>query len=371
MGKKVPIAGTDISSEKTQNLKGIALLLLMWHHLFGVEYLEGWSVIIPGTEGASYVIGASGKICLAMFLFCSGYGLFKSYISKGSTGKTYILKRLAKTLIPYWIVMIIAICYLIYAGKFEAKYIFVNLFALIHSSEILYVTFSWFIKLYVLLLLVLPLIKLIERKWKKNALIDILIYVVLPFALALIFQRFLHEEYYESIPSFLASTVVFLLAWFPLFAIGILFAKYNTYKKVREFADKFPSYIVIILTLLIIGNMFYLRFIVNTFFGDSILYHCCMADVFFGPVFVCAFLLLMDNMRYKSRYVLPFIGKNSVFYWLLSGMFFKNTIELSFLITWPKITILIFIWTIVLLTPFVFACSWISGKLIKLIRCDR
>ena len=340
MGKKVPIASTDITSEKTQHLKGIALLLLMWHHLFGVEYLQGWSAIIPGTEGASYVIGASGKICLAMFLFCSGYGLLKSYINKESAGKTYIVKRLIKTLIPYWIVMIIAICYLIYAGKFDAKYIFVNL---------------------------LPLIRLIERKWKKNAVIDILIYIVLPFALAFIFRKFLHEEYYESIPSFLASTIVFLLAWFPMFAIGMLFAKYNTYKRVREFAVKFPSYIVIILALLIIGNMFYLRFIVNTFFGDSILYHCCMADVFFEPIFVCAFLLLMDNMRYKSKYVLPFIGKNSVFYWLLSGMFFKNTTELQFLITWPKITILIFIWTMVLLTPFVFACSFVSGKLTDLI----
>ena len=367
MGKKVTIASTDITSEKTLYLKAIALLLLMWHHLFGVEYLSGWSAIIPGTEGASYVTGASGRICLAMFLFCSGYGLYKSYINKESTDKTYILKRLAKTLIPYWMVMIIAIAYLIYAGKFEPKYIFVNLFALLHSTDILYVTFSWFIKLYVLLLLVLPLIRLIERKWKKNAIIDILIYIAVPFASALSLAKFYHEDTFLSIPSFLVSTIVFLLAWFPLFAIGMLFAKYNTYKKVRGFADKFPSYLVIILSVLIIGNMFYLRFIVNDLLPHSILYLCSMTDVFFGPIFVCAFLLLMDNMRYKSRYVLPFIGKNSVFYWLLSGMFFKNTIELSFLITWPKITILIFIWTMVLLTPFVFALSWISDKLIKLI----
>ena len=367
MGRKADAVSTDITSEKTLHLKGIALLLLMWHHLFGVEYLSGWSAITPGTGGASYVSGASGKICLAIFLFCSGYGLYKSYVAKESPSKTYILKRLAKTLIPYWIVMIIAIAYLLFAGRFEPKYIFVNLFALLHSTDILYVTFSWFIKLYVLLLLVLPLVRLIERKWKKNAIIDILIYIAVPFASALGLARFFHEDTFESIPSFLMSTLVFLLAWFPLFAIGMLFAKYDTYKKVRSFADKFPGYLVIVLAVLIIGNMIYLRFIVNNFLGDSILYHCCMADVFFGPVFVCAFLLLMDNMKHKSRYVLPFIGKNSVFYWLLSGMFFKNTIELSFLITWPKITVLIFIWTMVFLTPFVFACSWISGKLIKLI----
>ena len=367
MGKKQTIAVADITSEKTEHLKGIALLLLMWHHLFGVEYLSGWTAIIPGTEGASYVIGASGKICLAMFLFCSGYGLYKSYINKENTKKTYILQRLAKTLIPYWLVMIIAIAYLVYAGRFQPQYIFVNLFALIHSNDILYVTFSWFIKLYVVLILLLPLIKLIERKWKKNALIDILIYIALPFTAAVVFGKYMHEETFTNIPEFLVSSVLFILAWFPLFAIGMLFAKYDTYKKVRGFADKFPSYLVIILSILIIGNMVYLRFIVNTFFGDSVLYHCCMADVVFGPIIVCAFLLLIDNLKYKSRYVIPFIGKNSVFYWLLSGMFFKNTSELQFLITWPKVTILIFIWTMVLLTPFVFCCSWISGKLIKLI----
>ena len=361
------LAAKDITAEKTEHLKGIALLLLMFHHLFGVEYLQGWRAIVPGTEGIDYVIGASCKICIAMFLFCSGYGLYKSYICKESTKKTYILQRLIKTLIPYWIVMIATIAYLVFAGKFEPQYIPVNLFALIHDDDILYVSFSWFIKLYVLLILLLPLIRLIERKWKKNAIIDILIYLALPFAITVIFAKFMDESRFISVPHFLISTVLFVLSWFPLFGCGILFAKYNTYAKVRSFADKFSGVIVIALSVLIIANMFYLRFIVNTAFGDSVLYHSCMADVVFGPVFICAFLLIMDNMKHKSRYVLPFIGKNSVFFWLLSGLFFKNTIELSFLITWPKITVLIYVWTMVLLTPFVFACSFVSGKLTKLI----
>lgn len=367
MSKAPDTASKDITAQKTEHLKGIALLLLMFHHLFGVEYLSGWRAVIPGTEGADYVIGASGKICLAMFLFCSGYGLYKSYISKEAPKKTYILQRLIKTLIPYWIVMLIAIAYLAFAGKFEPKYIFVNLFALIHNDEMLYVSFSWFIKLYVLLILLLPLIRLIERKWKKNALIDLLIYVALPFAVAVIFAGYQNESSFVNVPLFLVSTVLFMLSWFPLFAVGILFAKYNTYEKVRGFADRFPKALVIALSLLILGNMIYLRFMLNNIIGDSVLYHCCMTDVVFGPVFICGILLIMDNMKSLSRYVIPFIGKNSVFYWLLSGMFFKNTIELSFLITWPKITILIFIWTMVLLTPFVFACSWLADKLVKLI----
>lgn len=361
---------SEITIEKTEHLKGIALLLLMFHHLFGVEYLEGWRAIVPGTEGMDYVIGASGKICIAMFLFCSGYGIYKSYISKETPKKHYILQRLIKTLIPYWIVMVIAIIYLVCAGRFEPKNLVFNLFALIHSDDLLYVSFSWFIKLYVLLILLLPLIRLIERKFKKNALVDILIYVVVPYAIAFICRGFIHEESFENIFSFVGSSVLFVLGWFPLFAVGMLFAKYNTYKKVFDFAGKFPSALVIALSVLLIGNMLYLRFIFNTFVGDSVIYHFCMGDIVFEPIFICGFLLIMDNIKMKSRYVLPFIGKNSMFYWLLSGMFFLNTKELSFLITWPKITLLIYLWTMVLLTPVVFLTSFASDRFTKLL-CKR
>ena len=364
MNKPDDFSKPEITSTKTNHLKGIALLLLMWHHLFGVEYLKDWAALMPGMD---YVIGASGKICIAMFLFCSGYGLFKSYINKESTSKTYILSRLIKTLIPYWVIMIIAIVYLIFAGRFELKYLPVNLFALIHGDDVLYVSFSWFIKLYVLILLLLPLVRLLERKWKKNALIDIGIYIVIPLAIGIVFARFQNEEQFVSVPSFLISSILFLLSWFPLFAIGMLFAKYDTYKKVRKFADKFPNALVIAVAVLIIGNMIYMRFIVNNIFINSIIYDCCMADAVFSPIFVVAFLLIMDNLKHHSRYVIPFLGKKSVYYWLLSGMFFLNTIELSFLITWPKYILLIFVWTLILLTPFVFACDFVSNKLIKLI----
>lgn len=367
MSKAPETATQEITSEKTLHLKGIALLLLTFHHLFGVEYMDGWRAIIPGTEGVDYVVGQSGRICLAMFLFCSGYGLYKSYISKESPKKTYILQRILKTLIPYWIVMFLTIAYLVYAGRFDPKYFFVNLFVLIPSNDILYASFSWFIKLYLLLILMLPLIRLIERKWKKNALIDILIYIVLPLAIAIIFNRFQDENHFINIPLFFVSSILFALSWFPLFAVGMLFAKYNTYKKVRGFADRFPGWLVMVLSFLILGNMIYLRFITYNSIGDSVIFWSCMADVFFGPIFICAFLLIMDNMKHKSRYIIPYAGKHSVYYWLLSGIFFINTFELQFLITWPKITVLIFIWTLLLLTPFVFICSWLSDKLIKLI----
>jgi len=367
MNRQDPFSEPQITLEKSNHLKGIAVILLFYHHLFGVEYLKDWISVIPGCEGADYVIGASGKICLAIFLFCSGFGLYRSYIAKKDPPKGYILNRLIKTLVPYWIVMLIAIAYLIYAGKFEPRYLVINLFAMVHDEQVLYVSFSWFILLYILLILLLPLLRFIGNRWRKNAFIDILIYMIAPFVISLIFGDHIKQDQFLSIPAYILSTVLFVLSWFPLFASGMLFAKYDTYRAVRRFADRFPGWLTLVVSILILCNLFYLRFFFYNFFMTSVIYRNCMADLVFGPAFVCFCLIIMDNIKHRSRYILPFLGQKSVFYWLLSGMFFLNTSELSFLITWPRVTILILIWNFLLLTPFVFACDWISGKITGLV----
>ena len=89
MSKNRTPAITDITSEKSVKIKAIALILLMWHHLFGVNYIESW---LSPIEGIDMVVGISAKVCLGIFLFCSGYGLYKSYISKEKTDKLYVLK---------------------------------------------------------------------------------------------------------------------------------------------------------------------------------------------------------------------------------------------------------------------------------------
>ena len=349
-------ATKEITSEKTVMLKGIALILLMWHHLFGCGYIDWW---LSPFDGIEFVTGMSAVICLAIFLFCSGFGLYKSYISKESVKWSYIPKKLIRTLIPYWIVMLVTIAVLVILGKFEPKYILFNLFAWVHDEEILYVSFSWYIKLYLLLLLITPLLRLIEQKWKKkNWLVDILLYIVLPFAVYYIFKGYCNERLVLGILPSIISSILLVLYWMPLFSLGILFAKYNVYGKVRKFFDKFSGWLVIVISLLICGNILYIRFMFD---------FSSISDVLYGSLFIISCLLISDNIKFKSRYVLPYLGKNSLYYWLLSSIFFFNTKELLPAITWPTIPVFMLIWILVLLTPFVFACSFVSDKLLGLI----
>jgi hypothetical protein len=357
----------DISVEKTEHLKGLAVLLLMWHHLFGVGYITDWIEIIPNSKNIVFIFGASSKICLAIFLFCSGYGLFKSYISKEMPRKNYILRRLVKIFIPYWMIMAIAIGYLAYAGKFDPKYFFVNLFVLNISDEVLYTSFAWFVKLYILLILITPLIKMIELKWKKNIFLDLLIYIAVPFAAAVLFGKFIEDMGFTGFPALLMNSVLLVIAWLPLFSVGMLASKYEVYNLIRKAADKLPRLLCSFLMFVIICFTFFVRYMTNLYIKNTVLYPNCMLDVIYGPIVIGSLIIILDNLKYKSRYVIPFIGRNSIHYWLLSGMFFHNTIELAVLITWPRGAPFILIWTMVLLTPFVFLCSWLSDKAVKLI----
>jgi hypothetical protein len=345
----------DISSVMSENLKGIALILLMWHHLFGAKFLDNW---LSPFKDIEYVTGVSAKICLAIFLFCSGYGLYRSYINRPDKSMTYILKKIVSTLIPYWIIMVIAIIVLIILGKFEPLYIPINLFAWVHDDNVLYVSFSWYIKLHILLLAGLPLVRLVERKWKKNPVIDILIYVLIPFVIYYVFRYYKTEERITSIPQTLISSLLLVIFWFPLFAIGILFAKYNIYSKIRFFVDRFPAWVVITLSVFVCGSIFFLRYS---------LYYYCIADVIYAPLFIMSCLFIMDRLKSTTRIVLPFLGKKSLYYWLLSGMFFLNTQELIPIITWPQFPLCILLWSFVLLTPFVFMTDWVSNRILGLI----
>ena len=353
-GKADAAVITDITPDKSTLIKGIAIILLMWHHLFSCGNFSDW---ISPIDGIDFIVGESGLICLAIFLFCSGYGLYKSYICKASVRKTYVPEKAVSTLIPYWIIMLITIGVLLILGKFEPKYIPLNILAWVHS-EILYVDFSWYIKLYLLLLLTIPLVRLIEKKWKKNIIIDILIYIAVPFVIYFIFRDYCNEETFTGFIPSIISSILFLLSWFPMFASGFLFAKYDIYSKILRYSKRLPRAIVIFLSFLIAGNVIYIRF----------LYHYeCFSDLIYAPLFIVSCLLIYDNVKFKSRYVMPYLGDKSLYYWLLSGLFFGNSIELLPAITWPRIPIFILIWSLLVLTPLVFVCSWLSDKITGLI----
>lgn len=345
---------TDITAKNTRLLKGIAVILLMWLHLFGVDFSGDW---ISPLKGVDIMSAISASICRAVFLFCSGYGLYRSYISKKAVSKSYVLKKAAGTFIPYWIVMIISIVCLAILGKFDPQYLPGNIFCWILDDN-LYVSFAWYIKLYLLIIIVLPLIRLIEQKWKKNLCLDLLLYIVLPFVIYYAFRNHMDEANFKNVIHSIVSSLLLLMYWFPLFGVGLVFSKYEFYNHIKKISEKIPKWLLLTILFLTCGYVLFLRY---RFRFDNI------TDVVYMPLFIISILLIVEITKFRSKYVMPFLGDKSLLYWLLSSMFFLNTVELQPLVYWPRIPILILIWTVILLTPFVYCCDWLSNKLLNLI----
>ena len=94
-----------ISLDETWIIKAIAIIAMLEHHLF-YEHTEFGSTIVN--------IGMIGKICVALFVFLSGYGMTISFPQnvkgKLNSTKTFLFtlcKRYAKFYLNYWFVFFI------------------------------------------------------------------------------------------------------------------------------------------------------------------------------------------------------------------------------------------------------------------------
>ncbi len=81
-------------------IKGIAVLLMILHHLWGFPDR------VPELQlpNAYVQIGSAGKICVSIFMFLSGYGLYANYLRQG---QAHIWKRIWNVYKRYWQVFLV------------------------------------------------------------------------------------------------------------------------------------------------------------------------------------------------------------------------------------------------------------------------
>ena len=99
-------------------LKGMGILLMLFHHLFNdYEEYAGYTVsYAPFSGDRLMALAIAGKICVAMFLFVTGYGItaqftdrFGAHIpSPGKIGR-FIWKRYYKLMCGYWVVFLLTL----------------------------------------------------------------------------------------------------------------------------------------------------------------------------------------------------------------------------------------------------------------------
>lgn len=112
--------GTGLKKEDSAALKGLAILLMIWHHCYyKIAKFGRYDVIFRGiTQEQMIRIALCFKICVAIFAFVSGYGLMYGY-SKNTSRKDskavsgWTVGHLVSTGSGYWFVAVLS--YLVYA----------------------------------------------------------------------------------------------------------------------------------------------------------------------------------------------------------------------------------------------------------------
>lgn len=340
---------------ESRQIKGIAIILMYIHHLFGCGtflVIAEENTTLIGESGVILAYGA--KICISIFVIISGYGIYKSYLSCKNT-KKWLRRRILNFLLAYWVMLfLLAIPYLLWYHKFNLSYMFVNLFALLHNDEMLYLSFSWYVKVYLEILILLPLTKKINQK--LNPIEEIFLNIIFPCSISAYLID--TEAVYIGFKENLISSIRLFLIWYPVFYVGNLFAKYHVLENVKKKIK--DDYITKK------GRIYFDDFIILLFLFQLLFYRkeykfSYYTDIIVGGIFILLLWILI--CRCETSIVLKtleFLGRYSFQYWLISGMFFLNTTEFQWILFIPRNPILILIWKFIFITPFAIIMKKIS-----------
>jgi hypothetical protein len=338
------------SKSMTAISKGFAILLMVYHHLFTfpnrISAVDYKPIMIVNDLPLDQLIADSGKLCVAIFLFLSGFGLYKSFEAKRIFTFQQGLKRILNFYKLYWIVFFIFIPIgLIYFNdsirySWNTKQFFYNLLALIHT----YNGEWWFIPIYIELIFVFPLlIRLVE----KNP----VVVCYLSFIGLFLSGFFLHIDDFFSKYELIQILINHLgtdLIWQVMFVTGIFFAKYSLFGSMERFFLKTHlNYRIIFLSLLVICyyiRQYALKFVIDTR-GTEIEGIYNYADFILAPIAIFSFVKLIQNITILERLFL-LLGKHSTIIWLTHTFFIYYYFqEIMYA---PYYSVLIVIWVFII-----------------------
>lgn len=93
--------GEIFRKEKTYELRGICMLLIILHHCFLRNHVS---------SSFDSIFYNMGYLCTGLFFFLSGYGLFYSYNRMGEAQVSYLWMKLKKLLLPFiyiWVFLLL------------------------------------------------------------------------------------------------------------------------------------------------------------------------------------------------------------------------------------------------------------------------
>lgn len=287
-----------MNKQETQMLKGIAILLMLFLHLFGpIETSELYvSVFHINDLPLSYIL-ARATNPVSFFLFLGGYGLY--FINKKKDKNQY--KRVFKLYIHYWIIMLIfvSIGYFILPSKYPGSLTqFLNNLT---SYKTNYDGPCWFLLPYAALSLSAPILFKLMNRFKVIYVVGItwLIGLTTSFFISRFNSILLNDLYWIYNP------ILYFHLLFS-FTLGAMACRANWIEKFKLFVKSNNlSHFVIIALLILIGG------------------RCCIKTGAFDAFYTLIFILLFNCIKLPTIIAgtLERLGNNSMNMWMIHTYF--------------------------------------------------
>ena len=246
--------------------KGIAILIMFFHHLFyDMSFWNKYEVLsAPFSHNQLAAFAQLGKVCVAFFVFLSGYGTAKQYkerkIIESDKIKEYTFSRYFRMMFHYWYIFVLSIVFSLvvmkiglgqdlwklYGGTISfvafLRNILVDFFGIanIRNTPTLCSTW-WYMSYGILLVFLIPVLISFVRKYGG----------MIAIALGFLLIPFLGISQGETFGCYILSVL-----------FGIVCAEYELFEWFREYLsdNKMRNTISCIVILNIIFDLFYVRY---------------------------------------------------------------------------------------------------------------
>ena len=303
-----------MSLRQTKYLQGFLALCIMLHHV-GQETCAEWQryKLLPGLEFFVPI----GYLFVAVFFMCSGYGLFKSYMTKENYLQGFFKKRVLPMILGFYISnWVFFIARIIMKEKMTGWKIFCNI-----SGWGMPNLYAWFA-------LIMPLFYVffyLSFRFLKTDGMRLLGVIVLVFIFTFIGTNIDHNDYWMRGEWWYNSG--------HLFWMGILFAMYE--KKITEFIKKryglwcfvfvVGAYVLFKISYNVVETVSYYGQFNPTLTRFQVVENrwiCLASQMAASTFFVAAVLIICMKLQLGNK-VLGFMGGITMEFYLMHGLFLE------------------------------------------------
>ena len=314
-----------LSVKSTSGLRGFLALGIIFHHLS--------PLVKSGEEFSNF--SYMGTYIVSIFFFLSAYGLYVQNERRENYLDNFLVKRLSKIIVPFFIISLIYIFYRFVNGQLIDLNFFINLFK--KGSTIIYN--GWFVDIIILMYIFFYIsFKLFQNKFLSIVLNTIFIICYICLAIKLGYNFW----WYNS-----ALT----------FAIGLIWAKNQN--KIDRVIEKYYFIVIILVTVLLFVSHKYDVLLKYLHIEDS--YSYALAANLDNIIFTIYFIIVFLKKINFSNVYLNLIGRISFELYMIHGLVISM---LGKIFVSSRVNDVLFT-LFVLIVSLIFA--WIINKIINVI----